>query len=112
MDLTQLTPAELDKLTKDQLIAGILEGQTYSDVNLVKDKDGNNVELTEVTRDAYGKVLATKAVKWSYYDAGAGTVNEITVDEGKERLIVKHTLDGKQPTATKQLITEPTPMER
>ena len=110
MDLTELTPTELDKLTKDQLIAHILEGQTYSDVNLAKDKDGNNVELTEVVKDAWGKEVSSKTVRWTYYPSGE--VDEITVTDDKERLVVKHYTDGEQPTVTKKLIkpVEPDPI--
>ena len=108
MDLTQLTPAELDKLTKAELIAAILEDLTYSDVNLAKDKFGNNVELTETMKDAYGVVVGGKTVRWTYYgDGSTGEVNEIITEDGKEIATVKHTLDGKQPTLKRVLIAEP-----
>ncbi len=94
--LSNETLAELQKMTKDQLIAHILEGQTYSDVGLVKDEDGNNVELTEVTKDALtGNLVSSKTVRWTYYPGGE--VDEITVQEANRQEIIKHYLDGRQP---------------
>lgn len=107
MDLTQLTPTELNKLTKDQLIAGILEDQTYSDVNLVKDKHGNNIELTKVIRDALtGNLVSSKTVRWTYYSGGE--VDEITVQEGNRQRVIKHFTDGEQPVVTKSIVVEET----
>ena len=102
-----LTLAELNKMTKANIIAAILEDQTYSDVNLVKDEHGNNVKMTEVVRNAYGVVVGGKTVRWTYYDPKEGTVNEIITNDGKVEDTVKHTLDGKQPTLKRVAIAQP-----
>lgn len=109
MDLTQLTPQELDKLTKDQLIAGILEGQTYTETDpLVKDKFGNNLTHGWRVKDsATGNLISSHRVTWSYYDAKEGIVDEIAVQEGKKQQIIKHFMDGRQPIATKKPIAQP-----
>jgi len=111
-DIQAMNPNDARKLPQEELVKAIYEGQTYSDVNLVKDEFGNNAELTETVRDAYGNVLSTKVVKWTYYSAKEGTVNEIITEDGKERAEVKHTLDGRQPTLKRVAITQPIPIER
>ena len=117
MDLTQLTPAELDKLTKAELIAAIVE-DVRIDANLPieRDKYQNPIRRVQRTEDAYGKVLEEKVITWTYYgDSSTGEVNEIITEDAKEIATVKHTLDGEQPTLTRALIAvpiEPIPIER
>ena len=107
--LTELTLQELTKMTKDQLIAGILEGQTYMEEDpLVKDEFGNNVEHGWRVRDSLtGNLISSHRVTWSYYDAKAGIVDEITVQEGNRQQVIKHFTDGKQPTVKTELVAEP-----
>lgn len=107
-DLTTLSLAELGKMIKADIIAEILDGVTRIDSTIVSDPKLGNIRMEETTTDAYGKVLGTRIVEWTYYPGGE--VDEITVDDGKERLLVKHYTDGKQAIATKKRI-KPEPME-
>ena len=112
MDLTQLTPAELDKLTKAELITAIVEDQRVdASLPIKRDEYGNAIRRLQRTEDAYGKVLEEKVIRWTYYDAKEGTVNEIITEDAKERAKVKHTLDGKQPTLRKVAIVKPIELE-
>ena len=95
------TLVELTALTKAQLIDKMLEGVTETTSVLTKREDGENVLLEETTKDAYGKVVGSRVVAWTYYKTGE--VNEIGVVQmdalGKavETYNVKHYLDGRQP---------------
>ena len=104
-DLTQLTPAELNKLTKDQLIAAIVEDQRIDASSPIeRDEYGNAIRQLQRAKDAYGKVIEERVIRWTYYDAEEGTVDEITVEDDKERLVVKHYTDGRQPIMLKKPI--------
>ena len=113
IDLTQLTPTELDKLTKAGLIAAIVEGQRIdTSLPIERDKYGNAIRQLQRTKDAYGKVIEEKVIRWTYYgDGSTGEVNEIITEDAKERVTVKHTLDGAQPTLVRRVIAEPIPLE-
>ena len=112
MDLTRLTPAELDKLTKDQLITAIVEDQRIdASLPIERDEYGNAIRQLQRMKDAYGQVIEEKVIRWTYYDAKEGTVDEITVEDDTERLIVKHFTDGRQPIAIKKPIPIPIPRE-
>ena len=114
MDLTQLTPAELDKLTKAELIAAIVEDQRIdASLPIERDKYQNPIRQLQRTKDAYGKVIEERVIRWTYYgDGSTGEVNEIITEDAKEQAIVKHTLDGEQPTLKRVPIIEPIPIER
>ena len=107
-DLTTLSPAQLNKMLKADIIAEILDGVTRSSATLDQDDKGNAVRMEETTTDAYGKLLGTRIVEWTYYPGGE--VDEITVTDDKERVVVKHYTDGKQPIAIKKPI-KPEPKE-
>ena len=108
MDLSDKTPDELRKMGLEAVIKLAFEGETYSVPNLVKDKYGNSVELTEVTRDSLtGNLVSRKVVTWDYYDDKAGTVKDISVQVGNRKQVITHTLDGKQPTARQFIVAEP-----
>ena len=108
MDLTELTLAELDKLTKAELIAAIVEDQRIdASLPIERDKYGNAIRQLQRTKDAYGKVVEEKVIRWTYYDTKAGIINEIITEDAKEIATVKHTLDGKQPTLRKVAIIKP-----
>ena len=111
-DLTTLSPAQLNKFTKAELIAAIVEEQ-WIDASLPIERDeyGNAIRQLQRTKDAYGEIVEEKIIRWTYYDAKEGTVDEITVEDDKERLVVKHFTDGRQPVGSKSLI-KPVPMER
>ena len=110
IDLTTLSPAQLNKLTKAELIAAIVEDQRIdASLPIERDEYGNAIRQLQRTKDAYGKVIEEKVIRWTYYDAKEGTVDEITVEDDTERLVVKHFTDGRQPIASKKLIE---PMER
>ena len=104
-DLQGKTPAELNAMTKANIIASILEGQTTSDVVRTATAKGDNSTLVEATRDlATGTVIGSRETSWTYY--ATGDVNEIVVVEkdaaAKEmsRRTVKHYKDGRQPMVT------------
>ena len=106
-DLTTLSPTELNKMLKADIIAEILDGVTHSSRTFEHDAKGNVICIEETTTDAYGKLLSTRIIDYTYYPGGE--VDEITVEEGEERLVVKHFRNGKQPIGTKEVIE---PMER
>ncbi len=113
--MTELTPAELQKLTQAELIAIILDDQRIdASLPIERDKYGNSIRQLQRTKDAYGKVVEERVIRWTYYDAEEGIVDEIIVEDDKEQLVVKHHIDGRQPTAVKRLIAEltPIPLER
>ena len=104
-DLTQLTPAELDKLTKAELIAVIVEDQRIdASLPIERDEYGNAIRQLQRTKDAYGKVIEEKVITWTYYDAKEGTVDEIIIEDDKEQMVVKHYTDGRQPIMIKKPI--------
>ena len=107
MDLTQLTPTELRKMTKEAIIQAVLEGQTYSQTIIERDEDGNQLRQVDETFDAYtGNLIGRREIEWTYYEPGV--VDEITVTEkavdGKviDAYAVKHYAD-RQPKVIKQL---------
>ena len=113
MDLTQLTPIELDKLTKAELIAAIVEDRRIdASLPIERDKYGNAIRYLQRTKDAYGKVIEERTIRWTYYgDGSTGEINEIITEDAKEIATVKHTLDGEQPTLTKVAIVKPILLE-
>lgn len=102
-ELVAMTPAEVDAMTKADIIAEIFEDVTRSDAALTQE-GGENIQLTETTTDAYEVLLGSRVVDWTYY--GTSEVDEVTVtnkdDEGEiiDGYIVKHYKDTKQPTLT------------
>ena len=105
MNLTELTPTELRTMIKDEpeeLIAIIVEDQRIdASLPIERDEHGNAIRQLRRTKDAYGKIIEEKVIRWTYYgDDSTGEVNEIITESAKEIATVKHTLDGKQPTLT------------
>jgi len=112
MDLIDKTPAELRAMDKEDIIKVIFEGETYSDPKLVKDQYGNNVELVDEIRRKYdGNLVGRRVVRWTYHNAKEGTVKDIITEDGKERAIVTHPLNGRQPALRRVPIAEPIPLE-
>lgn len=112
-EIHAMRPNEVRELTKEQLIEHILEGQTYT-ANEYRHEDEyhNATEQGWEIRDSYtGNLISKHRVVWTYHDAKKGTVNEIITEDGKERTIVKHTLDGKQPSLIRRAIEEPIPIK-
>jgi len=108
-EIRAMNPNEARKLPIEELVKAIYEGQTYSDVNLVKDKYGNNVGLTEVTRDSLtGNLVSNKVVTWDYYDDEKGIVKDIAIQVGNRKQVITHTLDGKQPMMREFIVIEET----
>ena len=106
-------PVELRKMDKEDIIAAILEDvRIDASLPIERDEHGNAIRHVQRTKDAYGKIIEEKIIRWTYYDAKEGTVNEIITEAAKEQATVKHTLDGKQPTLRKVAIAEPTAIER
>lgn len=104
-DLTTLSPAQLDKMSKADIIAKILDGVTHTTSTLIEeDSKLGPIRKEETTTDAYGKLLGTRIIEYTYYLTGE--VDEITVEEGEERLVVKHFTDGRQPVGTKTVISK------
>ena len=98
------TLVELTALTKTELIDKMLEGVTETTTSLTKREDGENVLLEETTEDAYGKVVGSRKIEWSYFVSKP--VKEIITTEfnpaGKEvrKSTLRHYTTGKQPTLT------------
>lgn len=103
-DLTTLSPTELGGMAKADIIAEILEGVTQTDSTVVQDPKLGNISMEETTTDAYGNVLGTRMVDWTYYPTGE--VNEIIVKDNRERLVIRHFRDGRQPMAIRTAIPE------
>ena len=101
-NLSDKTSAELDKMLKADIIAEILDGMTRTTSKVIQDPKLGNIHMEETTTDAYGKVLSVRIIEWTYYPTGE--VDEITVTDDKERIVVKHYTDGKQPIAIKKPI--------
>lgn len=101
-DLTSKTRAELNEMTKDQLIAAIMEGETYIEFMREVTQSGDLKRLEEVTRDVFsGDMLGSRIISWSYYDGGEvdeiGTQHLSAGGKETERQEIKHFLDGRQP---------------
>lgn len=107
-DLTTLSPAQLDKMLKADIIAEILDGVTRSSRTFEHDAKGNVIGIEDTTTNAYGKLLGIRIVEWTYYPGGE--VDEITTTDAKEWIVVKHYTDGRQPVGTKKPI-KPIPRE-
>jgi len=106
--LTDNTPDELRAMGIDAIIEAILEDvRIDASLPIERDKYGNAIRQLQRTKDAYGKVIQEKVIRWTYYDAAEGTVNEIITEDAKERATVKHTLDGEGPTLRKVAIAVP-----
>ena len=106
MDLTDKTPDELRKMGIDAIIEAVLEDvRIDASLPIERDEHGNAIRHVQRTKDAYGKVIEERTIRWTYYEPGV--VNEIIIEDGKEQAIVKHTLDGKQPMLRKIAIVKP-----
>lgn len=108
MDLTAKSAAQLNAMTKAQIVAAILDGTTMTETTRKPAANGDNGEQTEITRDAAtGKTLGKRATTWSYYKSGE--VDEITVqtydaaDKPTGGYVVKHFTDGRQPDVAAQV---------
>lgn len=110
-DLTTLSPAQLNKMLKADIIVAILEGVTRTTRVFTYDIKGNVLRIDEPTTDAYGKTLGMRIIELTYYLGGE--VDEITITDDKERIVVKHYTDGKRPIGTKRPIKpEPIPIPK
>ena len=117
VDLPFLTPAELRAMGIDAIIDALAEDQRIdASLPIERDKYQNPIKHVQRTKDAYGKVVEERTIRWTYYgDGSTGEVNEIITEDAKEIATVKHALDGEQPTLTKVAIVkpiEPIPIER
>ena len=98
MDLSNKTVAELNLMSKAQLIGALTEDRRETRTTVsTGDKRGQLKEVRE-TRDINNKLISTQEVLWTYYPNGC--VNIITIIErdskGMEtsREIIKHTEGG------------------
>lgn len=94
--------AELNKLSKAELITSILQGVTDTEREASEDGPYGQVKRVDVTQERLTRKLTSRrTVTWSYYPVGC--VDEITIvetdDKGKEtaRRVIKHFADGRQP---------------
>ena len=91
--------AELQAMTKAQLIAKLLEGQTEEKVTTEYYKNGEQKrQVRQVCDVASGKLLSTREATWTYYKAGP--VDTITLTEGGKVKTIKHFTDGRQPSSS------------
>lgn len=98
------TLTELNAMTKAQLIASIVEGVTETIPVATRLEDGRLLSIEETTKDAYGVVLGSRKMDYTYYeDHPDKPVDEIMTKQfdaqGTEtkRWKVKHFTDGSQP---------------
>jgi len=108
-EIRAMNPNEARKLGIDTLLEAIFEDvRIDASLPIERDEHGNAIRHAQRTKDAYGKVIEEKVIRWTYYgDGSTGEVNEIIIEDAKEQVTVKHTLDGKQPMLTKVLIAVP-----
>ena len=69
--LDNLSLAELNAMTKAQLIAALTEGRTETVCTKPKDGKNGQIEREYVTRDLEGKLLKTERWDWTYNADGA-----------------------------------------
>lgn len=90
-------------MTKAEIIAAILEGQTDSEIEVNEAQPGlGPIRRVGVLRDRVtGEVLSREHIAWTYYPTGE--VDTITISHwdatGKEteRLVIRHSTSGSQP---------------
>lgn len=85
--MAQLTPAKLNAMTKADIIGAIYEGVTLVTANLTQREDGENLLLEETTTDAYGVLLGTGTVEWTYYPPDEA--DEIIVTDGEVEKVIR-----------------------
>jgi len=100
-NLAELSPSEVNKLTKADIIAEIFKDVRRSSASREEDEHGNAVRQEETITDAYGTVVGTREILWTYYKTGE--VNVITVRDfdASHKLLggytVKHYRGEQQP---------------
>jgi len=109
MDLSSLSSAELNKMTKAQIVTALTEDRRETKTIVsTGDKRGQLQEVRE-TRNLVGKLVSSQEVAWTYFKNG--NVEEITtVDKdakGKEisRNLVKHNESGGLAKNVQRLVT-------
>ena len=89
--------AELTALTKDQLIAKLLEGQTEEKVETEYYKNGEQKRQIRRLYDAYGKLLQLRICTWTYHPNGVVNEIEQTAFDGNMKQlsgkVVRHASD-------------------
>ncbi len=92
----ELNAAQLNSLTKAEIIKQIVGNQKTSKVIFQQgDNRGMTKQVTE-TKDGSGKLISTRTATTTYYKSGE--VDEITIVEiGQSTRIIKHFTDGTQP---------------
>lgn len=99
--LDQMTPDQLNAMTKADLIAGILQDVRNATAANEYDAKGNLTSQVQTITDAYDSLIGTVTMEPTYY--ASGELNTITVTErdsdGKVSggYQVKHYRDGRQP---------------
>jgi hypothetical protein len=117
--IANLTLAQLRAATKAQIITAIANYLTNNftkrqiigflmDADVIADPptrtfraDGQIESETDTDRDAEtGAVVASRQIHWSYYPTGE--IDTITIDQDGAQRVIKHYLDGHQPTVSVQ----------
>lgn len=96
--VTQLKTAATAGLTKRDLLI-IANGSDTISTDPVRTyrKDGQIASQVEVVKDVEtNTVILTKTITWTYYPTGE--VDEITITENGKTKVIKHYIDGRQPT--------------
>jgi len=102
--LSSMTPAQLNAMTKAQLIEATLQDVRKSAAANEYDAKDRLISQVQTTTDAYDALVGTVSMGLTYY--GTGEVDVITVVEydaqGKEtqRMVIKHYTDGRQPVVS------------
>lgn len=104
INLSGKTLAELQAMTKDQLIAGILEGQTGTELQVNESEEGRGpIQRIEVVRDRLtGRKLSRRVIHWTYYPSGCvyriRVIEQDADNHEVSRRTITHYEDGRQPT--------------
>lgn len=99
--LDQMTPDQLNAMTKADLIAGILQDVRKSSSSLTHDAKGNVILQQETITDAYDTLLGTVTMEPTYYEGGEVDLITITQKDAEGKVTgghrIKHYVDGREP---------------
>ena len=93
-------------LTIRDLLIQITGSETIADEPVrTYRKDGQIESQSETFRDVEtNEIVSTKQMTWTYYKTGE--VDEITITENGKTKVIKHYIDGRQPTVMEVKLIE------
>jgi len=96
--LSEKTPAELNAMSKEELIAAALDGVTKTTAVNAYDENGNLIGQVQTTKNAYEVLVGTVTMGLTYYGTGEVDVITITLRDGNGQETgsyqIKHPLGG------------------